>query len=120
MYCVQETLDKKTHTNWKKWKTIFHGNGKNNNNDNCNGNTYSRQNDFTTKAITKDKKDPTIWLLVFYPKKPKALIWKEWSKSDRERQIPYDFTYMWNPKSEINKQNRNNLIDTEKKLMVVR
>ena len=22
----------------------------------------------------------------------------KWSKSDRERQIPYDITYMWNPK----------------------
>ena len=25
------------------------------------------------------------------------------SKSDRERQIPYDFTYMWNLKNETNK-----------------
>ena len=22
----------------------------------------------------------------------------QWNKSDRERQIPYDITYMWNPK----------------------
>ena len=25
------------------------------------------------------------------------------SKIDRERQIPYDFTYMWNQKNKINK-----------------
>ena len=34
--------------------------------------------------------------------------------------MPYDFTYMWNLKSKINKQNRKNLIDTENKLMVAR
>ena len=28
------------------------------------------------------------------------------NKSERERQIPYDFTYMWNLKSKINKQTR--------------
>ena len=42
------------------------------------------------------------------------------NKSDTERQIPYDFTYMWNlnEKNKLNKQNRNTLIDTETKLMV--
>ena len=39
--------------------------------------------------------------------------------SDSEKQIPYDFTYMWNLKSKINKYNRNSLIDTENKLMIV-
>ena len=28
----------------------------------------------------------------------------KWSKSDRERQMPYDFTYVWNLKNRINKQ----------------
>ena len=27
----------------------------------------------------------------------------KWSKSDTKRQIPYDFTYMWNIKKEQNK-----------------
>ena len=27
----------------------------------------------------------------------------KWSKSERERQIPYDTTYMWNPKYDTNK-----------------
>ena len=27
----------------------------------------------------------------------------KWNKSDRERQIPYDFTYMWNLKNKTNK-----------------
>ena len=26
----------------------------------------------------------------------------KWSKSDRERQIPYDITYMWNLKYDTN------------------
>ena len=37
------------------------------------------------------------------------------------RQIPYDFTYMWNLINKTNeqtKQNRNRLIDKENKLMV--
>ena len=42
----------------------------------------------------------------------------KWNKSDRERQIPYDFTYAWNLKNKINKQNRNRLIDAENKLRV--
>ena len=36
-----------------------------------------------------------------------------------ERQIYY-FTYMWNLKNNINKQNTNRLIDPEKRLMVTR
>ena len=28
----------------------------------------------------------------------------KWNKSDKERQIPYDFTHMWNLKNKINKQ----------------
>ena len=35
-----------------------------------------------------------------------------------QRQIPYDFTYMWNPKEEMNKQHRNRLIDIENKQVV--
>ena len=31
------------------------------------------------------------------------------NKSDRERQIPYGFTYMWNLKNKTNEQNRNRL-----------
>lgn len=39
----------------------------------------------------------------------------KWNKSYRERQIPYDFTYMWNLK------NRNKtVIDTENKWVVDR
>ena len=36
-----------------------------------------------------------------------------WSKSERERQIPYDITYMWNLKYDTNEliwQNRNSKI----------
>ena len=47
----------------------------------------------------------------------------KWRKSDRERQISYDITYMWN----LNKlykgtylQNRNRLTDIEHQLMVNR
>ena len=42
------------------------------------------------------------------------------SKTNRERQMPHDFTYMWNLKNKINNKNRNKLIDTEKKLMIAR
>ena len=28
----------------------------------------------------------------------------KWNKSDRERQMPYDFTSMWNLKNKINEQ----------------
>ena len=40
--------------------------------------------------------------------------------SDRERQILYDFTHIWNLKDKINKQSKNRLIDTKNKLMVAR
>ena len=30
----------------------------------------------------------------------------KWSKSDRERQIPYNFTSMWNVKTKINGQSK--------------
>ena len=44
------------------------------------------------------------------------------NKSDRKSQMPCSFTYKWDLKNKINqqtKQNRNKLIHTEKKLMVV-
>ena len=47
----------------------------------------------------------------------------KWSKPDRETQIPYDITYMWNLKKGYkwtNLQNRNRLTDTENKLMVTK
>ena len=47
----------------------------------------------------------------------------KWNKLDRKKQIPYDFTYMWNLKNKTNeqtKQKRNRLIDTENKLVVAR
>ena len=50
----------------------------------------------------------------------------KWSKSDRERQIPYDITYMWNLKKKKKMiqmtylQNRNRLTDIENKLMVTK
>ena len=45
----------------------------------------------------------------------------KWSKSERERQIPYDITYRWNLKSDTNYlQNRNRLTDIENKLMVTK
>ena len=47
----------------------------------------------------------------------------KWSKSDRERQIPYDTTYMWNKfiyKTETYLQNRNRLTDIENKLMATK
>lgn len=30
----------------------------------------------------------------------------KWNESDRERQIPYDFTYMWNLKNKTNEQTK--------------
>ena len=45
----------------------------------------------------------------------------EWSKSDRERQISYDITYMWNLKNDTNEliyKTENRLTDLENKLMV--
>ena len=47
----------------------------------------------------------------------------KWSKSDRERQMSYDITYMWNLKiwyKWTNLQNRNRLTDIENKLMVTK
>ena len=39
-------------------------------------------------------------------------------KSERERQIPYDITYMWNLNYDTNEQN--NVIDLENKFVVAR
>ena len=36
----------------------------------------------------------------------------KWNKSVRERQVPYDFTPMWNLMKKLNKQNRHDLIDS--------
>ena len=47
----------------------------------------------------------------------------KWSKSDGERQITYDITYMWNLKKWYKwtyLQNRNRLTDTENKLMITK
>ena len=47
----------------------------------------------------------------------------EWNKSDRERQIPYNLTYMWNLENKTNEQtnhNRKRLTDTENKWVVAR
>ena len=43
--------------------------------------------------------------------------------SEREEQVPYDITYMWNLKygtNELFLQNRNRLTDTENRLVVVK
>lgn len=44
-------------------------------------------------------------------------VWETlWKKSDRQRQIPYDFTYVWNIKiNQQTEQNRNRILDAEKK-----
>ena len=44
----------------------------------------------------------------------------KWSKSDRERQISHDITYMWLPKKWTYLQNRNRLTVFENKLMVTK
>ena len=47
----------------------------------------------------------------------------KWSKSDRERQISYDITHMWNLKKKYKWtyiQNRNKSTDIENKLMVTK
>ena len=47
----------------------------------------------------------------------------EWNKSDRERQISYDMTYMWNLRKWYKwtyLQNRNRLTDIESNLMVTK
>ena len=40
----------------------------------------------------------------------------KWNKPVRERQVPYDFTYMWNLINQNKLTNRNRLIYTEKRL----
>lgn len=30
----------------------------------------------------------------------------KWNESDKERQIPYDFTYIWNLKNKTNEQTK--------------
>ena len=37
----------------------------------------------------------------------------KWNKPVRERQIPYDFTYMWNLVNKLNRENGDRLIDGE-------
>ena len=47
----------------------------------------------------------------------------EWSKSDTERQILYDITYMWNLKKGYKwtyLQNRSRVTDVENKLMLTK
>ena len=51
----------------------------------------------------------------------------KWSKSDKERQVSYNITYLWNLKKKKKKrykktylQKRNRLTDTENKLMVTK
>ena len=47
--------------------------------------------------------------------KPEGEHYAEWNKPVRERQIPHDFTHMWNliNKLRTNKQNRDRFIDRE-------
>ena len=57
---------------------------------------------------------------------PFAVMWTEYhtmqmqSKSERERQIPYDIVYMWNLKYDTNEQNRNRLTDIGHRLWLPR
>ena len=37
----------------------------------------------------------------------------EWNKSERERQIPYDITYMWNLKDDTNELNYETETDSQ-------
>ena len=58
------------------------------------------------------------WNIIRPPKKSEILTFattwmdlegimlSEIKKSDREKQIPYDFTYMWNLKNKINEQTK--------------
>ena len=48
------------------------------------------------------------------------VYYAECNKSDRERQMPDEFTCMWNLKDKINKHNRNRFIHTENILTVAR
>ena len=44
-----------------------------------------------------------------------------WNKSDKEKQIPYDLTYMWNLKTKQNKtKKQTRLVDTENKSLVAK
>ena len=42
----------------------------------------------------------------------------KWNKSDSEKQIPYDFTYMWNLRNKTNQQIKQKHTYKEKKLVV--
>ena len=44
----------------------------------------------------------------------------KWSKSNRERQMPYDITYVWNLKFDTNELNRNRLTNIENNLIVTK
>ena len=58
------------------------------------------------------------------------VYYAKWNKSVSERQIPYDFTHMWNLLNKTNEQNggkkreriitRNRLLTIENKLIVTR
>ena len=54
------------------------------------------------------------WYYIIQPKKKKEKktcsnmdgprgYYTKWNKSDRERQLSYDFSYTWNPKAKTNK-----------------
>ena len=53
------------------------------------------------------------------PQEAKRMDYTKLNKSYRKRQIPYDFTYIWNIKIKQTKR-RNRPINTENKLMVAR
>ena len=44
----------------------------------------------------------------------------EWSKSDRERQLPYDITYMWNLKYDMNLSTKQKQTHKENRLVVAK
>ena len=48
----------------------------------------------------------------------------KWNKSVRRRQMPYDFTHMWNLRNKMNKgkwdKPENRLLNIENKLLVIR
>ena len=65
--------------------------------------------------LLSHKKENAIWNHMDGPRDNQT----KWSKSEKERQIPYDISYMWNPKSdtsepnnEIKKESRNTYIHT--------
>ena len=60
------------------------------------------QCDIITQPLNKKEEESchlqhgwTRWTTGYYVK---------WNKSDRDEQIPYDFTYMWNLKNKTNEQ----------------